>query len=149
MCSNENCPFAHIKVNPAAPICRPFATLGYCDKGAECTERHVRQCPDFDQKGVCTDKTCKLPHVERAARKRVVAAQAAAAAARAHGSSSNDDMGLESDVSSEEDGEAIDSDDVDSDTLSEYEYVRRDEGPEEFGDITMQTDFIHFDNSRE
>lgn len=146
-CSNDKCPFAHVKVNPAAPICRPFATLGYCDKGAECTERHVRECPDFDEKGVCTDKTCKLQHVERAGRRRVAAAQAAAAAAKAQGSGNDYNTDSDSDISSD-DGEAIDSDDVDSDTLSEYDYIRRDnQGSEDTGEITMQEDFIHLPRS--
>ncbi|CAZ81827.1 unnamed protein product [Tuber melanosporum] len=147
-CSNDKCPFTHVKVNPAAPICRPFATLGYCDKGAECTERHVRECPDFDEKGVCTDKTCKLQHVERAGRRRVAAAQAAAAAAKAQGSGNDYNMDSDSDISSGDDGEAIDSDDVDSDTLSEYDYIRRDnQDSEDIGEITMQEDFIHLPRS--
>ena len=31
---------------------------------------HVRECPDFAEKGTCTTKGCKLPHVIRANRKR-------------------------------------------------------------------------------
>ena len=44
--------------------------LGYCAAGFECSKQHVRECPDFAEKGVCTTKGCKLPHVIRANRKR-------------------------------------------------------------------------------
>ncbi|KAJ3513608.1 hypothetical protein NLJ89_g2858 [Agrocybe chaxingu] len=36
--------------------------------------RHVRECPDFAEKGTCETKGCKLPHVIRANRNRKVAA---------------------------------------------------------------------------
>ncbi|KAI5794073.1 hypothetical protein FPQ18DRAFT_329614 [Pyronema domesticum] len=45
-CTNQDCRYAHVRVNPAAPVCRRFAMLGYCPKGSECAERHVRECPD-------------------------------------------------------------------------------------------------------
>lgn len=44
--------------------------LGYCEKGLDCEHQHVRECPDFAEKGVCTTKGCKLPHVIRANRNR-------------------------------------------------------------------------------
>ena len=44
--------------------------LGYCATGFDCSKRHVRECPDFAEKGACTTKGCKLPHVIRANRKR-------------------------------------------------------------------------------
>ena len=44
--------------------------LGYCATGFGCSKQHVRECPDFAEKGACTDKGCKLPHVIRANRKR-------------------------------------------------------------------------------
>ncbi|KAG4304645.1 hypothetical protein PORY_002038 [Pneumocystis oryctolagi] len=69
-CSNTNCLYAHIRVNPSAPICREFAIDGYCEKGVECREKHLRECPDFSEKGSCSIKNCRLPHIERAARKR-------------------------------------------------------------------------------
>ncbi|CCJ31194.1 unnamed protein product, partial [Pneumocystis jirovecii] len=69
-CSNTNCLYAHVRVNPSAPVCRAFAIDGYCEKGIECREKHLRECPDFSEKGTCLIKNCRLPHIERAARKR-------------------------------------------------------------------------------
>ena len=51
-------------------VCRDFAVLGYCEKGLDCDKQHVRECPDFAEKGECTTKGCKLPHVIRANRNR-------------------------------------------------------------------------------
>lgn len=51
-------------------MCRDFAVLGYCEKGLDCEHQHVRECPDFAEKGACTTKGCKLPHVIRANRNR-------------------------------------------------------------------------------
>ncbi|KAG4303239.1 hypothetical protein PCANB_000589 [Pneumocystis canis] len=69
-CSNMNCLYTHVKVNPFSPVCRAFAIDGYCEKGIECREKHLRECPDFSEKGICLIKNCRLPHIERAARKR-------------------------------------------------------------------------------
>ena len=44
--------------------------IGYCAAGFDCPKQHVRECPDFAEKGTCTTKGCKLPHVIRANRKR-------------------------------------------------------------------------------
>ena len=54
-------------------VCRDFAVLGYCERGLDCDRQHVRECPDFAEKGSCTAKGCKLPHVIRANRNRKVA----------------------------------------------------------------------------
>ncbi|KAF8426308.1 hypothetical protein EV426DRAFT_632115 [Tirmania nivea] len=158
-CSNTNCRYAHIRVNPAAQICKAFATEGYCEKGGDCTERHVHECPEFDEKGVCTDKKCKLPHIERAGRRRMAAAAAAASKpAISTLASSNDSTADESpngaedsDLSSEDEGEAIDSDDVDSDVLSDDEgeencFIQSDGPRKNTGsrEVTQQLDFIHF-----
>jgi hypothetical protein len=117
-------------VAPGAPVCSPFATLGYCDKGDTCEEKHVHECPDYANTGVCHKKRCQLPHVDRAGQIR----KAAAAAAKA----GDED---ESDASSEEETyDAIDSDDVDSDGF--------DDSPEELiegvdsGELSQQKDFI-------
>lgn len=131
-CSNPECRYAHIRVTPGAPVCRAFATLGYCEKGGQCEERHVHECPDYANTGVCHKKRCKLPHVDRAGQIRKAAAAAASKA----------DQEEESDLSSEEeDHDAIDSDDVDSDEF--------DDMPEELieggdsGEMSQQQDFIH------
>ncbi|KAJ5999981.1 hypothetical protein N7481_000390 [Penicillium waksmanii] len=135
-CSNPSCRYAHIRVTPGAPVCRAFATLGYCEKGAECAERHVHECPDYANSGVCHKKRCKLPHVDRAGQIRK------AAAAKAEQNADRDRMDEDSDPSSEEeDYDAIDSDDVDSDEF--------DDEPEELlggvdsGETSNQQDFIH------
>ena len=54
-------------------VCRDFAVLGYCERGLDCDRQHVRECPDFAEKGSCGTKGCKLPHVIRANRNRKVA----------------------------------------------------------------------------
>lgn len=53
-------------------VCRDFAVLGYCERGLDCNHQHVRECPDFAEKGTCETKGCKLPHVIRANRNRKV-----------------------------------------------------------------------------
>ncbi|KAH8832712.1 hypothetical protein DL96DRAFT_1583103 [Flagelloscypha sp. PMI_526] len=69
-CTRQACPFPHVNVGPREGICRDFAVLGYCKKGLDCEHQHVRECPDFAEKGACTLRGCKLPHVIRANRNR-------------------------------------------------------------------------------
>ena len=69
-CNRDNCPFPHVRVGHRDGICRDFAVLGYCAKGLDCDKQHIRECPDFAEKGSCTTKGCKLPHVIRANRNR-------------------------------------------------------------------------------
>lgn len=64
-CTKENCPYPHIRINPAAPVCRAFTTFGYCSKGVECKDKHVFECPDYAE-GKCSNLKCRLPHVDRA-----------------------------------------------------------------------------------
>lgn len=129
-CSNPECRYAHVRVTPGAPVCRDFATLGYCDKGAECQDRHVHECPDYASSGVCNKKRCRLPHVDRAGqiRKNI---------AKAESPDEND-----SDASSEEEEhEQIDSDDVDSDELDEEpEFIEGGDSSE----LSQQQDYIRF-----
>lgn len=131
-CSNPDCRYSHVRVTPGAPVCREFATLGYCERGAECDQRHVHECPDYANTGACHKKRCTLPHVDRAGQIRKNAANKADTLADS-----------EADLSSEEEEyEEIDSDDVDSDEL--------DEGPEmiepgvDSGEIAQQQDFVQF-----
>ncbi|KAI0629145.1 hypothetical protein C8Q77DRAFT_1142373 [Trametes polyzona] len=79
-CTRANCPFPHVRVGPREGICRDFAVLGYCEKGLDCDKQHVRECPDFAEKGQCTIKGCKLPHVIRANRNRKAPLSTAASA---------------------------------------------------------------------
>ncbi|KAI9573944.1 hypothetical protein HD554DRAFT_2202066 [Boletus coccyginus] len=71
-CTRVNCPFPHVRVGQRYGVCRDFAVLGYCSKGLDCQMQHVRECPDFAEKGTCSTKGCKLPHVIRANRNRKV-----------------------------------------------------------------------------
>ncbi|KAF8478260.1 hypothetical protein JB92DRAFT_3048109 [Gautieria morchelliformis] len=69
-CTRERCPYPHVRVGPRNGVCRDFAVVGYCDMGIECDKQHVRECPDFAEKGICPNRGCKLPHVIRAYRRR-------------------------------------------------------------------------------
>jgi len=77
-CTRPNCPFPHVRVGQREGVCRDFAVLGYCEKGLDCDKQHVRECPDFAEKGACTTKGCKLPHVIRANRTRKIPSSASA-----------------------------------------------------------------------
>ncbi|KAJ6534626.1 hypothetical protein DFH09DRAFT_992991 [Mycena vulgaris] len=69
-CTRAGCPFPHVNVGARAGVCRDFAVLGYCARGLDCDKQHVRECPDFAERGACATKGCKLPHVIRANRTR-------------------------------------------------------------------------------
>ncbi|KAH8429861.1 CCCH zinc finger protein [Aspergillus melleus] len=131
-CVNPECRYAHIRLTPGAPVCRAFANLGYCEKGAECDQRHVHECPDYANTGVCNKKRCKLPHVDRAGQ------------IRKNTANNRTEIMIdedESDASSEEEEyDQIDSDDIDSDEL--------DDEPEELiegaggSELSQQQDYI-------
>lgn len=73
-CKNgDSCLFPHVHVGVRNGVCRDFAVLGYCEKGLDCDKQHVRECPDFAERGTCPDRKCKLPHVIRANRRRETA----------------------------------------------------------------------------
>lgn len=62
------CRYAHIKTNPTASVCSDFAILGYCDLGDKCDQRHVFECPDFNEHGECPRLgKCKLLHIDTVA----------------------------------------------------------------------------------
>lgn len=136
-CTKEDCHYSHIRPDPSAPVCRPFGTLGYCEKGAECNDRHVSECPDYANTGNCRAVDCRLPHVDTVANKR--RAEAAKATGRKSITNGEDDSDLSSD---EEDHQAIDSDDVDSDDLDEDE-IMTGSGPQSH-ELSQQQDFISF-----
>lgn len=50
----------------AAPVCRDFVKLGYCDMGASCPKQHFFNCPDYtpgdETKLDCGKPTCRLNH---------------------------------------------------------------------------------------
>ncbi|BDD60161.1 hypothetical protein MAP00_005316 [Monascus purpureus] len=133
-CSNPECRYAHVRVTPGAPVCRDFATLGYCEKGATCEERHVHECPNYANMGICNKKRCLLPHVDRAGQIRKMAANKI-------GPSASED---EADLSSEEEEyDEIDSEDVDSDE-SDDDQTEIILGGLDSGELAQQQDFVRF-----
>ena len=117
-CNKSACRYPHVLVAPDAPVCRAFATLGFCAHGPDCAKRHVFECPEYANTGVCTVSErggrCPLPHPDRAS----ILRKAAERQAKADG---------DEDVSSDEDEEAVEMiGDVDSDAE----------------DIVMQQDFV-------
>ncbi|KAH7060833.1 CCCH zinc finger protein [Macrophomina phaseolina] len=131
-CTNDNCRYAHIRVNPSGPVCHAFGALGYCEKGSDCTERHVFECPDYANHAVCRNPKCRLPHVDRAGQIRKAAAAHTASA----------ELGSP-DLSSDDEYNEIDSDDVDSEDEIEGDVIMQgadDHGP----DLSQQQDFVSF-----
>ncbi|KAG5976834.1 hypothetical protein E4U55_007166 [Claviceps digitariae] len=120
-CTNPDCLYTHSKAGPSALVCEAFGYYGFCDQGADCTERHVYECPDFSNTGTCKTKGCKLLHRERASLLRHQVAKA--------------DEDMDEDVSSDE--EAVGSDDVDSDDVAEYIEAESDDS-----DFEHAKDFI-------
>ncbi|KAI6309080.1 hypothetical protein ACKVWM_003884 [Pyricularia oryzae] len=121
-CNNPQCRYTHVQVTPGSLVCRDFGIYGYCNKGSNCEDRHVFECPDFSNTGHCKIKGCKLTHRERASVLR-----------KAVASKDEDDSEME-DVSSDEDDESVDSNDVDSDAVDEFlgEDEKSDVDPDEF-----------------
>ncbi|MDI1491425.1 MAG: hypothetical protein OHK93_002634 [Ramalina farinacea] len=119
-CSNSPCRYAHVRVNPAALVCRDFAILGYCGKGVNCLERHIHECPDYANTGTCRNTKCALPHVDRAGqiRKRAAAASTANNNVVIDRETQHDDEEDDDDVVSDEE-EDTNSDDMDSDGVEE------------------------------
>jgi hypothetical protein len=68
-CTKDDCRFGHVSVSHEALNCVAFGVTGYCEKGATCTELHLRECPFFTNKGYCIHADrCRLGHVRRASR---------------------------------------------------------------------------------
>jgi len=133
-CTKEACLYPHVHVSPSAPVCRPFATLGYCDNGEDCPKRHVFECPDYSNRGFCANREngkCQLAHPDHASVLRKAAARQARTASE-----------NESDVSSDEEMQIDDHgvDDIDSD---EAEEVMMADGDDDHA-LTQQRDFIAF-----
>ena len=65
LCTRDNCPYRHVKVNPDAEVCPDFLK-GYCPRRDECKRRHVNACPVFEQTGECPKgQNCPLPHISK------------------------------------------------------------------------------------
>ncbi|KAF2151342.1 hypothetical protein K461DRAFT_171613 [Myriangium duriaei CBS 260.36] len=134
-CTKPDCRYSHVQVDPSAPVCKDFARLGFCEKGAACVDRHVSECPDYTNTGVCRNSKCRLPHIDRAGTLRKAAAQKAA-------KGSDDDVSF--DVSSDEGNyDEIDSDDADSDEMGEEDVVMAGSS-DAGGELSQQQDFIAF-----
>lgn len=72
-CNKPDCRYPHVKVNLDAPVCSPFAKLGYCEAGAGCSNQHSFECPDYANLGRCDNNKCRLPHIDRAGQLRRLA----------------------------------------------------------------------------
>ena len=138
-CSNPACRYAHVRVNPSALVCRDFAILGYCGKGAQCPNRHIHECPDYANNGVCRNPKCHLPHVDRAGQIKKHAA--ANQASRVASSAEEEDSDLVSEESQVSDEDDVDSDGIEG--LIGHEHV--DESLETASHaISEQQDYVHF-----
>ena len=85
---------------------------------------------------MCNNKTCRLPHIDRAGQRRK-------AAAFNHTATDSSNLAkADSDLSSEEDYDEIDSDDVDSDSMEEI--INAEVSSSGDPDISKQQDFIQF-----
>lgn len=123
-------------------MCKDFAFLGYCGRGAHCNERHVHECPNYANTGVCNNRKCHLPHVDRAGQIRKHTANIRTGSAKASNSKSPE-AESDGDISSgNEDYDEIDSDDVDSDGL-EDELMQVSVNAEHYA-LSRQHDFVHF-----
>lgn len=131
-CTNDGCRYAHIRVNPSSSICRAFSKLGYCEKGVECSDRHVFECPDYANKGTCRNEKCRLPHVDRAGQIR----KATAAAAKDTDDESPDPSSEDDDL-----GE-VDENDIDSDGIEDLTML--DHGSSSGHELSQQQDFVGF-----
>ena len=90
----------------------------------------MHECPDYANKGLCRNRRCRLPHVDRAGKLRKAAAA----------KNSDADDGAENALSDlESDEEIIESEDVDSDDLEEY-IIPKDDKHE----LSQQMDFVKF-----
>jgi hypothetical protein len=137
-CSKADCRYAHVRVNPAAPVCEAFGVLGFCPKGAECSDRHVHECPAYSNTGTCRNTKCQLPHIDRAGRIRQQAGRDLATKPGTAEVGEDDAKDISS--SDEDDYDEIDSDDVDSDgLLDEPTLMVGTSSQESFG----QVDFIN------
>jgi len=100
----------HVKYKPAVLVCSSFAKIGYCERGADCRRRHVYECPEHANTGICHRKDCRLPHVDRAAQLRKISSVA---------TTKNLTDGDLPDLSSDYDSSELDGEDVDSDYVDE------------------------------
>lgn len=136
-CSNPSCRYAHVRVNPSAPVCKDFATIGYCARGADCAERHVHECPNYANTGVCRKEKCHLPHVDRAGQIKKYATNTSDPGPGSGKDGEDDD----SDIVSDDEYDESNSDDVDSDGMEEMMDLSDETASHA---VSEQKDFVHF-----
>lgn len=137
-CSKADCRYAHVHIDQSIQtICRAFAILGFCSRGAFCKERHAFECPDHAATGSCTVKKCRLRHVDRAGQIRQQAFTRSSC-------ESIPDAEDNSDLSSDREGnDDSDGGDVDSEGLADdVEVLPRGENIDQR--LSEQQDFVHF-----
>ncbi|KAI0011291.1 hypothetical protein F4779DRAFT_574198 [Xylariaceae sp. FL0662B] len=122
-CNNPSCSYIHVEHSQNDPVCRAFGIYGYCEKGEHCPDRHVFECPDWSNTGVCRLKGCKRPHTVRASALRKAGVR-----------EPSEEM---EDLSSGDDEASADSDDIDSDAVEEF--IEKDDE-----DLDLDADFIGF-----
>lgn len=66
-CMRDVCPYLHKKVSEKERICDAFLN-GFCALADKCPNRHVFQCPEFEQKGKCDRARCPYPHGKKEAK---------------------------------------------------------------------------------
>ena len=80
LCVDPACPFPHVHLGEKVPLCEAFRRLGYCEKGAQCDQRHELVCAAFAARGECAlGERCRL----RCTRRRPPAPSQSAASAPA------------------------------------------------------------------
>ncbi|KAK3265473.1 hypothetical protein CYMTET_25847 [Cymbomonas tetramitiformis] len=61
-CSVAQCPYLHVNVDPAAPLCQAFLR-GYCPKGGHCSNKHSLLCQPYAATGTCPNRArCRMHH---------------------------------------------------------------------------------------
>lgn len=128
-----------MRVNPSALVCRNFAILGYCSKGAACSERHIHECPNWSNVGICHDRKCRLPHIDRAGQLRKQTANFLENQ-RSNHETNKLENGID-DISSDEDtNNGSESEDVDSDGIEDGIKLQPQKGDQS---SFQQDDFIY------
>ena len=115
-------------------MCRAFATVGYCNQGTSCQERHVFECPDYSRDGQCLNGGCRLPHVDRARQLRQLDSQPKVSKV-----SANND--LNDTLNSSQNQNGADDDYLDFNKVSADDAVQADKGEGET--LLEQSDFVH------
>ena len=126
-----------MRVNPGAEICRAFTELGFCGKGPQCEQRHVFECPDYSEHGVCRDPNCRLPHVDRAGQLRKQGRGGEFGNPKDPESTKENDL-----MDTEAESAEADADDISSEDLDD-EYLLGAANPDTRG-LSQQADYVHF-----